>query len=278
MSTIGLIIGEYHRRRRRPLATRRHQREHWRRRAGLVVGLATLLVGAGVLGWWLLTDPRFAIDRVETGPYRFTEPAELEERLATMLGQNIWTFSTSDLTASIRELPWVREVTVVRRLPGTLKVKLTEWTPLLTVAPAAGEQARGRSDLVLVGDGRVLSFPAELPPPGLPVLAEARLTFAGADSWCLVLPQVAAVLELVAAVASTGLEAVCPIDFIVPGQAGLTLILQRGRGRLLLGREQFQDRLERFLVARQEVPPGTEVDLRFRGRIATRKPDPRSSV
>ena len=68
-----------------------------------------------------------------------------------------------------------------------------------------------------------------------------------------------------------GLETVCPVDFVVARHEGFAIVLQDGQGTLLVGREDFADRLERYMAARDHLEPGLEVDLRFSDRITVRR-------
>ncbi len=79
------------------------------------------------------------------------------------------------------------------------------------------------------------------------------------------------VLDLVAGVEMSGLESACPIDFIVARSEGFAIVLQDGRGSLLVGREEFASRLGRFMDARDHLEPGLQMDLRFADRITCRR-------
>ncbi len=275
MSEPLLCVGERRLPAGRPLAAHRRERRRWRRWLWIVPAVA-LACAAVVLGArWALTADRFAVSRVETGPYRFSEPRDLERRLATALGCNIWTREGERrLREQLAASPWVRQVDVARELPGTLRVRIDEWRPLVAVQPDSQTAARGaaRGALVLCGDGRVVPFPAHLPQPDLPLLVGAGLEPAGASgngaaAWRLAGGLAERVLALHDAVAETGLEAVAPIDFVVAGADGLTLVLQDGRGRLRLGDGGFVAGLRRYLAVRGELAAGATVDLRFGRRV-----------
>ncbi|MFN2370490.1 MAG: hypothetical protein ABR506_04960, partial [Candidatus Krumholzibacteriia bacterium] len=126
---------------------------------------------------------------------------------------------------------------------------------------------------VLVGDGRVLPFPQRLPAPGLPVLVGVRVLAEPDGTRRLEPAQLPRVLEVLAAIESTGLETAVPVDFVVARAEGFAIVLQEGRGTLLVGREEFAHRLQRYMVGRDHLEPGLEVDLRFRDKITVRRPD-----
>jgi hypothetical protein len=238
------------------------------RKMGFVV-LFLAVVGGG--GWWFSTTDTFRVSRVESGAYRFTSPVELESVLDEVLGQNIWRVSQESVQALLSDLPWLRDLRLHRRLPGTIQIDFREWRPLLEVRNAAA--SGGDAALVLVEDGRVLEFPSHVTLAGLPVLVGVELFREGDSATCrLDSSTTSNLLELVSAFKEAGLEGHCPVDFIVARDEGYGIVLQDGQGSLLIGREDFAQRLNRYMDARSHLDPGLEVDLRFAERIITRNP------
>ncbi len=234
-------------------------------RLGSAVALACVLAGGG---WWLWHAPVFALRTVESGAYRYTDQAQLEKVFGTFLGRNIWAVSTADVADSMATLPWVKDLTVHKRLPGSLEVDFREWRPILGLAAEKGRPAR-----VVVEDGQVLDFPDHLVPPGLPVLlgVGTEADTLGTTGLRLVAEHRSNVLELQAAMEETGLERVCPVDFVVARDTGYVIVLQDDRGTLVLGREEFARRLARFMDARDHLEEGLQMDLRFADRITCRR-------
>ncbi len=264
MNGPGLVIGDPSGARRRPMA-RRPRRRVARRvlvlRASVAAGVVALLGGAA---WWLLTSSMFAVARVESGPYRYTDERDLQAAFARCLGRNIWTLSTEDVRQTLATLPWLRDLTVRRRLPSSIAVEFQEWRPILAV-PAA---APGGVPRLLLANGRVLDQPRHLDPPGLPLLVDAPLADDPAGGWRLLDPEASCVLALTDALAATGFEAVAPVDFVLCRPEGFQVVLQSNQGSLQVGREGFRERLERYLLTRAKVPAGVQVDLRFRDRVS----------
>jgi hypothetical protein len=258
-----LAIGEHRTARGRSLAAPRRPR---RSRRGAWLGLGATLLVLGLLGgaaWWVLTAPAFAVARVQTGPYRYAAEPAVERALGQALGRNIWTLPADAVRESFAAVPWVRDVSLGRRLPDVLTVRLQEWQPRLLLAGPADDP----TPRALVGDGRVLPWPQHLPVPGLPWLEGAQARPAGDGTWRLAAPRAARLLQVLEAVAATGLEQVAPLDFVRITDTGLELVLQGDGGRLQVGREDFTARLERYLLGRERVPTGAVVDLRFEDRI-----------
>ena len=247
----------------------------WRR--WVVAAVLLVLLGGG--GWWLTQSGVFAVTRLGTGAYRFTEERALRAALSPLLGRNLWALTPQHVREALAPLPWVREVYVRRRLPGSVDIELIEWRPVLVVAETGAPA--GTPTLVLVEDGRVLPFPPRLPVPELPVLTGVLVERSASGPAHLPASVMAPVLELVAAMESSGLEAVAPVDFVVAGPDGFGIVLQRDETvpqeerepetTLLVGRGDFAERLERYLTAREHVAAGVEVDLRFKGRLTVRQ-------
>jgi hypothetical protein len=264
MSGPALIIGESAGARRRPMA-RRPRRRVARRVVVLRTAIAgTVVLALGVAAWWLLTSSTFAVARVESGPYRYTDEEELRAAFVRCLGRNIWTLTTDDVRQQLASLPWVRDLTVRRRLPDAISVEFQEWHPILAL-PAA---TAGGVPRLLLDNGRVLDQPAHLDPPGLPLLVDAPLAEDPAGGWRLCDPEASCVLSLTEALATTGFEAVAPVDFVLCRPEGFQVVLQSNQGSLQVGRESFRERLERYLLTRSRVPAGVPVDLRFRDRVS----------
>ena len=233
-----------------------------------LLGSITILLGLGAGGWWLWHSPVFALRQIESGAYRYTDQQQLEDVFGTFLGRNLWTVQAEDVSAAMADLPWVKDLRVSRKLPGSLEVDFREWRPILALAAEEGESIR-----VVVEDGRVLDFPTHLVPPGLPVLlgvpTEPDTLEIGAFS--LAAEHRAAVLDLQSALEASGLERVCPVDFVVARSTGYVIVLQDGGGTLLVGHEEFDQRLARFMDAREHLEKGLQMDLRFADRITCRR-------
>ncbi len=254
-------------------ARRRPQKRSPRRIVFRILWAVVVLAVIGSGLWWLRTAETFAITRVESGDYRFTDEASLEEILGRFLGRNIWSVDTAEVETALAELPWVRDLTVRRRLPAAVEVDFREWRPLLEVDRGATGTATSDDRVwVLVEDGRILPFPPQLVLAGLPVLTGAVCEVDSLGECHLAAGGSGSVLELVAAMEASGLESISPVDFVVARDGGFAIVLQGGLGRLLVGKEDFADRLNRYMEAHVHLEPGLIVDLRFADRVTCRRP------
>ena len=113
-----------------------------------LVGLGVLLLaasplwGPGVLG----RLDFFRVRRVEILGTRYTAPAELLDRLKVDTTRSVWE-PLEPLAARLRTHAQIESVTVTRRLPGTLVVRVKERHPVALVNAPGGLRAvdeRGR--------------------------------------------------------------------------------------------------------------------------------------
>jgi hypothetical protein len=268
MTSGGFTIGESCGRAGLVLAIRRQP--HARRgRIWQVAAGALLVTGLAAGAVWSQRTPLFRISRVQISPYRYSEKADLEGILRSALGHNLWSFDPTALRKRLEALPWVEKAELRRRPPQDLQVKITEWQPLLVVAAADGQSPQDRAqDLVLLESGKIVRWPAHLPPATQPILRYTDpVAGNSAGTGLLTASRVRALLELMKAVATTGLEAACPIDFVVITDSGFALDMRGERRRLLLGQGDFAERLHLFLEVKDKVADGPVIDLRFRNRL-----------
>jgi cell division protein FtsQ len=99
---------------------------------------AALALGR-VLQQHLTSSKAFAIDKIEvTGLSRIERP-ELLASAGIDLGRNVFERNPAEVRARLLKHPWIAEVEVTRRLPGSYAIKLRERAPiaLLVVEPCS---------------------------------------------------------------------------------------------------------------------------------------------
>lgn len=115
--------------RRRPYAARRKRKSPWRvlftglLSAVAVVGLPLTLVA------WVLTSPRFALQRVEVEGGERVPPSWVESALAPLHGRNLVRLPLGEAERLVAQHPWVEAVEVSKRLPDRLRVRVRERRP-----------------------------------------------------------------------------------------------------------------------------------------------------
>ena len=151
---------------------RRNQRRIHAQR--LLVILRNMALGASVLagGLWAYrhtqSDERFAVRAVEVEGAVHTPRAALDAMTRRYVGLNLFQLDIASVQRDLGDVSWVRRVDVEKKLPDTLRIKITERVPV-----------------ALVRNGEVLSYVdeegaafAELSPAvgndELPVIADAE--------------------------------------------------------------------------------------------------------
>ena len=116
-------------------------------RVGLAGLVALLLLASPIWAPHVLRRLSFfRVRRVEILGTRYTSPAELLDRLRVDTTRSVWE-PLDPLAARLRTHAQIDSVTVSRRLPGTLVVRVTERHPVALVNAAGGLRAvdeRGR--------------------------------------------------------------------------------------------------------------------------------------
>lgn len=96
----------------------------------LASGLAVVVSASLAVAWsahhYALTSPRFAIRTIDlVGAHRLSlEQVKAESGAA--VGVNIFALDSDAAERKLLENPWISEVKVTRRLPGTLRIELSE--------------------------------------------------------------------------------------------------------------------------------------------------------
>jgi cell division septal protein FtsQ len=128
--------------------------------------VTTLLLTAGVFvvsGAAVLTSPALQVKRVEvTGvaPLSAEERRIAKEAAKIAPGTNLLLAPTQRIARSLRQQPWTDAVSISRRLPDTLEVRLTPRVPAVTLETADGRRWEVDSHgQVIRADRAVLQLP-----------------------------------------------------------------------------------------------------------------------
>lgn len=149
------------------MAARRLTRPGW-----IVLGLVVL---AGV--FWFAVPPVarsmdfFRVRRIEFTGIRNLTPRDLLTEAKLPAGTSVFDDFTR-FTEAVGEVPGVLEVSVGRRLPGTLRVRIVEARPVALV-----REDRGMS--LIDARGSMLPFDPTVSAPDLPVMLRADTLVAG---------------------------------------------------------------------------------------------------
>jgi cell division protein FtsQ len=139
------------------------RRDEGRRRLRRVITLGA--VAASILLVFAVTQsPVLDVDRITVNGATHTAPEAVRAAAGIRMHQPMTRVDLDRARRGILSLPWVQSVSVARKWPASIRVTITERTPVATVAA-------GQAGFALVDStGRVLETTAA-PPPGLVVLA-----------------------------------------------------------------------------------------------------------
>ena len=134
------------------------QREAGRKR------LRVALIGMGILctlglTYLVVTSPLLDVDRVRVMGASHVTAAQVETVANIHKHDALLFVNTGAVARRVEALPWVKHVSVARDLPGTVRIIVTEYTPVAYVRSAKGV-------VLLASDGRALGA-ARAPARGL---------------------------------------------------------------------------------------------------------------
>lgn len=113
---------------------RRNHRRIQVRRALMVAGNLLLIAAAMIATMWIVqemrSDRRFAITKIETTGLRLSDAAAVRAVCEQWSGANLFELDIESLRAELTSLPWVEAVTIEKRVPDTLVVRVAERVPV----------------------------------------------------------------------------------------------------------------------------------------------------
>lgn len=245
-----------------------------RPRRALLLATAVLAgAGAATFRAWgppVLREVRwFDATRVEVVGARLMAPYEVVAASGVRIGASVWT-EPGAWEDALRRHPVVADARVERRLPGTLRIVVTEKRPAALVAAGALRPATAAGELLPVDPSRV---PVDLPLAGTAPDTARRVT----DAATLRLLAEAARLAEADPVLMAG------VSELAAGPGGsVRLVLAAPRAEVLLAAGAAEPGLTQLRAALDDVgrrlPPGglARVDARYRDQVVVRLPDPPS--
>ncbi|MGH2753702.1 MAG: cell division protein FtsQ/DivIB [Actinomycetota bacterium] len=104
------------------------------KRRRIFTGAAVALAALGAI-WVMFWSPVLDLREVRVLGARYTETEDIVSAAGLdRSGRNILLLSTSDIAEDVERLPWIHEAKVDRMLPGTVRVRVEERRPALTLS------------------------------------------------------------------------------------------------------------------------------------------------
>ena len=228
--------------------------------ANLAVGAVLVVSGAGVVRHFMVSRELAVRDVFVEGTVR-TTPAAVRAALKPFVGRNLLEVSLDEVASAATRDPWVKEATVKRILPGTLRVKVVERVP--------GALAILRSDVYVVDDGGFVMGPVG---PDLPFDLPILTGLDGYEGKALegALAAGVALLGRLSATHPVWYAGISELDLSRPDRVVVTRV--DGGPRLLLDARDVDRNLDDYLALRgliaRKVGDASTVDLRWNRRIS----------
>jgi cell division protein FtsQ len=98
---------------------------------GTLEGIIVFALGAAAyLGYWNFTHSRdFAVTEVTVQGLQTLSQKQVTDWIGNQQGENILVLDVQALASRLKEHPWIRQVSIERTLPHTLKIGITERIP-----------------------------------------------------------------------------------------------------------------------------------------------------
>lgn len=122
----------------------------------------TILVALATGLYFLLTSHLFDIQRITVADNAYFTPEQVVSISEIKIGENLFETDLNDAKQRLLEEPYIKNVELKRRLPGTVEIILEERTEYAAVAYAM-------DSIIIDGEGMVLRVVSER--PALPLLA-----------------------------------------------------------------------------------------------------------
>jgi cell division protein FtsQ len=217
-------------------------------RLAAIIGAIASIALMWCLLSWASSKSYFAIRQVRvTAPLSEVDPGLLESAIRTELRGTFFSVAPARARATLKKLPWVRDVSVKRRWPLSLDITVSEHR-------AIGYW--GDSDL-LSDQGEVFRAGSRAPMPRFeaPIASasEVLLRYREARS----------------AFASQGLD----VKALVMSPRGAITLTTGNDLQIEFGREQFTERLQRFMALYGTWPASyrngiARIDMRYKAAVA----------
>jgi cell division protein FtsQ len=97
-------------------------------------GVAVLLVTGAVWAWRLTqSNERFAVRKIEVDGAKHTPRTTLDDVTRQYVGLNLFQIDIARVQKDLGNVGWVRRIDIEKKLPDTLRIKITERTPVALV-------------------------------------------------------------------------------------------------------------------------------------------------
>ncbi|MEO8877518.1 MAG: FtsQ-type POTRA domain-containing protein [Polyangiaceae bacterium] len=231
---------------------------HFRKIVPFVRGTVGAILIAGValgVAWsarqYVLTSPRFAVTHIEVVGAKMRSNDELSYESTLAIGQNIFSIDLDLARAAVAKDPWIHDVEIARRLPGTILLSVTEREAAAIVAVTGAD---GASDAFLASHDGEMFKRLEVGDPSDLIVVTGITQDAIAQDRDGVTRSILRALDLASDYSHTRLAAHSPLEEIHLGRDGTTsIVIGKNALTLTLGAPPFRKKLDQASRVLAEV-------------------------
>lgn len=259
-------------RKQRPRETRKRHRVRdalvsFARIGGSVLGVTLVAFALLLTRDILLQSRKFSVTDLQIHGLRFVPESQVLQKLAESKkeGKSLLALDLGRLRKSIELLPWVKEVTVQRTLPGKLDIYIQERVPIAYAKIDQGTLLVDDDGILLEKNPEILSH------FDFPVIVGFEVAF-DVDTLAQNKKRISLYRALIQSLNDNGAglsRDVSEIYLQDPDDA--SVILNGDTVLVHLGTENFQERVRRYLAMshdlKRKYPLLDSVDLRYQGQV-----------
>lgn len=229
------------------------------------LGIGASILAAYALSSALVRSPLFVVERVDVEASERPSPDEIRWMSGIRPGTNLLTLNTADVSRRLEAHPWIRNATVVKRMPDRVLIKIQKRRPAAVVGAQGGLS-------YMDGEGRILDKIRPGEPLDFPMITGleqgVREVARGGDGRDV--QQALCLLRALQATPALGSVSEIHVD----RSKGLSFVLEDFPFPVYAGWSGFSAKMIRFekifpLLASQSNSI-ERVDLRFSGQIVVR--------
>ncbi len=213
--------------------------------AGVIAGF---FVGGRFLSRWMGSSPTFALDDIVVDGEQHLTVEEILSAAGVVRGASIFSVDAEEIRSRLLENSWIREVQVVRRMPGSLSIEIVE----RECAALLWSGSLYRVDR----DGTVFEkLPAGAPMDAV-VVTGLMETWVDGDREHLSL-ELRRILQILAEYGRMGLQAIAPVTSVHREHGGgiVFFVGEDARG-IRIGSGHTRKKLERLRAVLRELRSG----------------------
>ena len=200
---------------------------------------------------YVLTSPRFAVTEVDVAGSKMRTQDDLVHESQLAVGQNIFSIDLDAARAAVAKDPWIHDVEIARRLPGTILLNVTEREAAALVSVSGAD---GSSDLFIASRDGEMFKQVEVGDPSDLIVITGITTDAVAQDREGVTRQILRALDLASDYAHTHLAARSPLEEIhLAGDGTLSIVIGKSALTLNLGAPPFRKKLDQAARVLAEI-------------------------